>query len=182
MAKKKRVPSHTTPPARDERDKDLIYGVLKMPKHPHMEDYPDYLVFIPRKMATDLASDWEALHTATTWGEFRAKMPPEEYEAYMARSFDEDNAPRPNDETQFTPTEEGWSTGPEGYWPDNPMYWMYTFVPKAVWALRSGGTDPYIWVTEEVEALRILHQEGYRVERNDELTKAACGEYLESGS
>jgi hypothetical protein len=38
----------------------------------------------------------------------------------------------------------------------------------------------WIYASHDAEALNILREEGYRVERDDELAKAACGEFLGS--
>lgn len=76
-----------------KRDHDLIYGVLK--------GSPDILLFMPRKQATDLARVWAALHTAKTWGDFRDKMPLDDYEEYMVARFDDRENPRPADAEPF---------------------------------------------------------------------------------
>lgn len=153
-----------------ERDHDLIYAIHK--------NAPDFLVFMPRKRAADLARVWDALYSARTWGEFRNKMPAEEYDDYMTRSFDDNEKPRPRDDEAYSQTEEGWE---DGEWPENPMYWMDTYVPPAIMALGTPITTVFggstIYASKQTEALRILRQEGYTVERNDDLLKEACGQW-----
>jgi len=152
-----------------EYDHDLIYGIMK--------STPDFLLFIPRKEATNLAQIWDALHHAKTWGEFRSKMPADEYEDYMVRSFDDSEKTRPSDAEAFSPTEEGWE---DGEWPTSPLYWWDSYVPRSIRALGTpivnvfGGS--WIYATHEAEALRILRDEGYKVERNDKLAVEACGD------
>lgn len=152
-----------------ERDHDLIYTVVSAS--------PDCLLFIPRKEAMDLARIWNALRTAKTWREFRDKMPADEYEDYMVRSFDDNGKRQPKEDASFKATEEGWDNGE---WPTNPEYWMDSYVPASVMALGTpienvfGGS--WIYASHEMEALRILREEGYRVERNDELAQEARGD------
>jgi hypothetical protein len=152
------------------RDHDLVYAIHK--------NAPDFLVFMPRKKAIELTMIWDALDSAKTWGEFRRKMPPEEYDEYMERSFDEDEKPRPKDEEAFSPTDRGWE---DGEWPENPMYWMDTYIPPSVMALGTPITTVFggswIYATLETEALKILHEEGYKVEQDYDLVKAACGQW-----
>jgi hypothetical protein len=159
-----------------KRDHDLIYGIVK--------GSPDFLLFIPRKEATDLADIWEALITAKTWGGFRAKMPPEDYEEYMVDSFDDCERPRPDDDTPFERVDEGWLGTDVVEWPIDPMNWMDTYVPAAVMALEVHGGDGdrrKIYATHEVEALTILRREGYEVERDDDLVMSSCGAYWAGG-
>lgn len=161
------------------RDHDLIYAIHK---NAPIEKSPDFLLFMPRKLAMDLANAWDALRHSKTWGEFRSKMPADEYDDYMARSFDDCGKQRPADSEVFSPTDEGWQ---DGEWPDNPEYWMDTYVPSAVMALGTpianvfGGS--WILTTHEAEALSILREEGYQVERDDDLVKAACGDWWGDG-
>ena len=160
-----------------ERDHNLVYGVLK--------DSPDILLFMPRKQAKDLARVWDALDTAETWGDFRDKMPTDNYEEYMVGCFDDCKSPRPADDAPFKRADEGYLGTDVAEWPINPIYWMDTYVPGAVMALGTPIKDLFdcstVDAVYEVEALRILRQEGYQVERNDDLAKAACGEYWDFG-
>jgi hypothetical protein len=48
---------------------ELVYGAVT-----------DYLVFIPRERALELTAVREALESAKTWGEFRRRISPEDYE------------------------------------------------------------------------------------------------------
>jgi hypothetical protein len=152
---------------------DLIYTIVSASF--------DWLLFIPRKEAMDLARTWDALGTAQTWQEFRDKISAGEYEDYMVRSFDDTGKRRPKDDAPFKATDEGWE---DGEWPTNPIYWMDSYVPASVMELGTpivnvfGGS--WIYADREAEALNILREEGYRVERDDELAKAACGEFLGS--
>jgi hypothetical protein len=152
---------------------DLIYTIVSASF--------DWLLFFPRKEAMDLARTWGALGAAKTWREFRDKMLADEYEDYMVRSFDDAGERRPKDDEPFKATDEGWENGE---WPTNPIYWMDSYVPGSVMALGTpiqnvfGGS--WIYASREAEALLILREEGYRVERDDDLARDACGEFLGS--
>jgi hypothetical protein len=154
-------------------DHDLVYGVLKAD--------PDILVFVPRREAVSLESVWDALHTAKTWGDFRDKMPPDDYEEYMVACFDDCESPRPADEAPFKRADEGFLGTDIVEWPVNPVYRMDTYVPDAVMGLGTPIKNlfdySYINAEHENEALMILRLEGYQAERNDSLVKAACGEW-----
>ena len=84
----------------DPTGSQLIYGQVD-----------DYLVFIPRQRAVELAAVHDALHSAKTWGEFRARVSRDDYQQALdwyedALSFEDFCT---EESIDMTRREEAWS-------------------------------------------------------------------------
>jgi hypothetical protein len=85
------VPVVNVAPAASQAAQVLLYGMCS-----------GELVFIPKARAKELARIWRALHTATTWGEFRRLAGRAAYDDLVERLLDnEERRPRLADECDF---------------------------------------------------------------------------------
>jgi hypothetical protein len=61
----------------------------------------DTAIFASREAAEQSDQIHRAIDSSRTWGEFKKRMPPAEYESLMVRQFDENNELRPNAREPF---------------------------------------------------------------------------------
>ena len=85
----------------------------------------DGLVFAEPERAEYIAGIHDALQNAKTWGEFKAKLDPEEYEQILF-SFDENDEPRPKNSDPFDASSvPGYCDGDYPDWLQQDMdYWL----------------------------------------------------------
>jgi hypothetical protein len=131
------------------------------------------LVFAYESDAERVARIHEALNTARTWGEFRAKMPSADYSEVVQR-FDEDGERRPRASDPFKPDSvAGWS---DGDYPEWLQHEMGRVVPDDL--LRKYGTrantmvNGSFWMIPPDHAELLaneLRARGYRVVQRESL-------------
>jgi|SRR5580698_1857902 hypothetical protein len=139
-------------------EKNLVYG-----------DLGGTLLFFPRTRAHDFAQFCKARRQARTWGEFRGLMPPTLLDEI--RDFDDDENPHA-DSANFDKED------PISIWWPFPQSDQVDFLPENVVALGdfsdTGEGDRVDFSTaQEDEIVRSLREQGYAVERDDALVRAA---------
>jgi hypothetical protein len=131
------------------------------------------LLFIPHRIAFELAAIRGALGTAGTWGEFKAAIHEnrqrelkEVLEAHKVRGRDAD------------PLDDGFLAGIA--WPEFPAAEMYEWLPKSVASLGEtsdwlDGTFVTLKPADEAKVLAALQKEGYSCVKCQDLIDRACG-------
>ena len=163
------------------RQETIIYG-----------ESPIGLLFIPEKIAHEMANYYRALVTAKTWGEFREMITEDIYEKYLPHSIHYKGPSRPKsidlqpfyipDETPFTPNDVFSIDNPPGH----PEIEMTLWIPKEIQEknarrFRYNAMDMNVPSGEALELdksklgeiLKIMKNEGYDCQRDDELILAA---------
>jgi hypothetical protein len=144
------------------------------------------LVFIPKQRAIDLDALHEALLSATTWGEFQAKVSAEVYEEVLKRiaQWHEDvegtHVPQSTDafDPDYIP---GYA---DSDWPAFPPAEMLEWIPKEIqekYGLVNPGSDPLSRPTLDLpigsaeEIVAAFERSGYLCISDETLVNKACG-------
>jgi hypothetical protein len=151
------------------RGETLVYG------HPNGEDE---LVFIPEAEAKELAQLWEALRSATTWGEFNLSAPYKRLQEAL-ELFGEGKPPGDDDAFDGEALVDSISWD----WPPWPAQRMLEWVPADiqerfgdVGTSMVSGDALYIDEAAETGIVAALEQAGYRCMHDDELVARASGQ------
>jgi hypothetical protein len=156
---------------------ELVYGVYRN----------DELVFIPKQQAFELAQLREALTTAKTWGEFKAKVPAHLYKetVYLYSDYEEDDEDgeepeAPGDKDEFV-ADDIPGHG-DGDWPIWAAQAMLEWVPQDVQerfgrvaATRLSGEYLYLPENRADEIASAMQSHGYTCVRDDALVERAEG-------
>jgi len=152
-------------------------GELFYTNVPHMES----LVFAPPKVAEYNSAIHHALE-ATTWGEFKALIPPEEYKQLLERvragELDRynDEGELPSDDDPFDPDLwfPGFSDGDYPSWLQaRQAEWLLEPILKRFAEHKTSVLNGDFWIIDPVcekDMVEELRREGFRVTRRDDLT------------
>jgi hypothetical protein len=99
--------------------RDIVYRIVE-----------ENAIFASREAAEESDQIHRAINTSHTWGEFKKRMPPAEYESMMVSQFDENEEVRPKSKDPFDPEQiDGYL---EGDYPPWLMQSMDAFLPMDV--------------------------------------------------
>lgn len=144
-------------------------------------EFPDTLLFIPRPGAVYLAACWDALQSATTWGEFRSRLPAGAWDELVRQYEAELSEQQTGDKDRFEADHVPGHL--DGYFPgwadESVVHWM----PKEIQAKRYcklvttvlDGPIIKIDPQRESEIVADLQAAGYRCTRDQGLVERACG-------
>jgi hypothetical protein len=131
-------------------------------------------VFASSERALFVAGLHKAIKRSSTWGQFAAAIPAEEYEEIVAKQFDAESMRRPSPSTRFSGEDLwGWSDGDYPPWLQSEMEWV---IPDEI--LEQFGqrkqtfvNGPYWHIPEEqMEPMaNALRKRGFDVEKAEDL-------------
>jgi hypothetical protein len=142
---------------------------------------PESLVFAPPDKAEYISAIHHALQAAT-WGEFKARIPTEEYKRLLKEwesDLDDDDNLKlelPSDDDSFHPEYwvPGWSDGDYPDWLQKDQdLWLPKSILERFARFESSAINGPFWIIDPVfekDIVEELRREGFSVTRRDDLT------------